>query len=123
MKVGDAIATVAQPIARGIDAVAGTRLSGCGGCRKMRDNLNAGMSLSDAIYERWFKAKQQGEKMKFIIQSEIEADDVVQAMEKKNEATVISVNPFRAGQPPATPFGSKGTVVRGSHQNPSAPAN
>ncbi len=65
MRFGDAIATVAQPIARGIDAVAGTDIAGCSGCKKMRKNLNAGMSLQDAIYERWFNAKQEGEKMKY----------------------------------------------------------
>ena len=63
--LGDKIAALAQPIARGIDAVARTNVAGCSGCKKMQQNLNAGMSVTDAIYERWFKAKQKGEKMKY----------------------------------------------------------
>lgn len=38
--LGDAVAVVAQPIARAIDAVAGTNLQGCGGCAKRREALN-----------------------------------------------------------------------------------
>lgn len=39
--LGDAVAVVAQPIARVIDAVAGTNLKECGGCAKRRAALNA----------------------------------------------------------------------------------
>ncbi len=81
VKLGDAVATVAQPIALGIDAIAGTNISGCSGCKNMRDNLNAGMSVQDAIYQRWFKAKQEGEKMKYQITVVVDA-------EKASEATV-----------------------------------
>jgi hypothetical protein len=38
--LGDLVAAVAQPIARGIDAVAGTRVAECGGCKKRREALN-----------------------------------------------------------------------------------
>jgi hypothetical protein len=38
--LGDAVATVAQPIARAIDAVAGTKIAECGGCSQRRDALN-----------------------------------------------------------------------------------
>lgn len=38
--LGDAVAVVAQPIARAIDAVAGTNLKGCGGCAQRRAALN-----------------------------------------------------------------------------------
>lgn len=38
--LGDLVAAVAQPIARGIDAVAGTRVAECGGCKKRRESLN-----------------------------------------------------------------------------------
>lgn len=41
--LGDVVAAVAQPIARGIDAVAGTKLAGCGSCAKRKERLNAAM--------------------------------------------------------------------------------
>jgi hypothetical protein len=59
MKTGDAIATVAQPIAKTIDYWLGTDIQNCQGCKKMQQNLNAGMSLSDAFYDRFFKSTQQ----------------------------------------------------------------
>jgi len=37
---GDAVALVAQPIAKAIDRVAGTNVSGCAGCQQRRDRLN-----------------------------------------------------------------------------------
>lgn len=39
-RLGDAVAVVAQPIARAIDAVAGTDIQNCGGCKKRQDALN-----------------------------------------------------------------------------------
>lgn len=39
--LGDAVALVAQPIAKAIDAVAGTNIKQCGGCAKRREALNA----------------------------------------------------------------------------------
>ncbi len=38
--VGDFIATLAHPVARAIDAVAGTTLSGCGACFGRQQSLN-----------------------------------------------------------------------------------
>ncbi len=38
--LGDAVAAVAQPIARVIDAVAGTDLEHCGGCARRKAALN-----------------------------------------------------------------------------------
>jgi len=38
--LGDLVAAVAQPIARVIDAAAGTKLAECGGCAKRRAALN-----------------------------------------------------------------------------------
>ncbi len=82
MRTGDVVHTVANPLAKGIDAVLGTKVAGCAGCKKMRENLNQGMSVADAIYERWFKAKQQGEKMKYQMTIVIEADTFTKASEK-----------------------------------------
>jgi hypothetical protein len=39
--LGDAVATIAQPIARTIDAVLGTKISQCGGCKARQAALNA----------------------------------------------------------------------------------
>lgn len=80
--LGDTIATFAQPFAGGIDVIFGTNIKGCRGCNTMRENLNAGMSLTDAIYERWFKANQQGDNMKYQVTIVIEADTATKAVEK-----------------------------------------
>ncbi len=75
----------------------------------MRDNLDAGMSVKNAIIERWFKAKEKGEKMQFQIQIVVEAESVEEALQKKADGTVISVNP-RPPQPPR-PLGMPGHVI------------
>ena len=38
--LGDAVAAIAQPIARAIDSVAGTNVQQCGGCKKRQEALN-----------------------------------------------------------------------------------
>ena len=38
--LGDAVAAIAQPIARAIDSVAGTNIQQCGGCKKRQEALN-----------------------------------------------------------------------------------
>lgn len=45
---GDRVHHIAEPIAKAIDKAVGTNLSDCSGCRKMRERLNAGMTLSEA---------------------------------------------------------------------------
>ena len=47
-ELGDYVSMIAQPIARAIDAVAGTNVAGCGGCEKRRQKLNR---LSEALDE------------------------------------------------------------------------
>lgn len=49
--LGDVVAQVAQPIARAIDAVAGTHLRDCGGCKARRAKLNEWMPFGDAAKE------------------------------------------------------------------------
>lgn len=39
--LGDAVASVAQPIAKAIDAIAGTDIQNCGGCAKRKAYLNS----------------------------------------------------------------------------------
>lgn len=43
--LGDLVAFVAQPVARAIDKLAGTKLVGCGGCKKRRELLNQAFPL------------------------------------------------------------------------------
>lgn len=43
---GDVVAAVAQPIARVIDRVAGTRVAECGGCKKRHEALNRAIPFS-----------------------------------------------------------------------------
>lgn len=38
--LGDAVAAIANPIARAIDAIAGTDIEGCGKCKKRQAALN-----------------------------------------------------------------------------------
>jgi hypothetical protein len=38
--LGDAVAAIAQPIAKAIDSVAGTNIQQCGGCKKRQEALN-----------------------------------------------------------------------------------
>lgn len=47
MRLGDAVATFAQPIARGIDAVLGTDLQHCAGCAGRQQRLN---QVSDELF-------------------------------------------------------------------------
>jgi hypothetical protein len=39
-RLGDKVAAVAQPIAKAIDAVAGTKIQECGGCKRRQEALN-----------------------------------------------------------------------------------
>ena len=85
-KIGDKIASVATPIARAlgmgcIDPQT-NQLRPESGCAKMRDNLNAGMNFTDAIYQRWFAVKQQGGKMKYQAIIIIESDKLTEAATK-----------------------------------------
>jgi hypothetical protein len=57
MKKGDVIASVAQPIAKGIDWILDTDLQNCAGCNKMKTNLNAGMNLADAFFDRFWPSQ------------------------------------------------------------------
>lgn len=59
---GTRVATIAKPIAKGLDAVLGTDFQNCAGCHKMEANLNAGMSWSDAIWDRFWPSSQPKEK-------------------------------------------------------------
>ncbi len=105
MKLGDAISTVATPIARALKMPCidpeTNQLRPESGCSKMRNNLNAGMSLQDAIYERWFKAKQEGEKMKYQMIIVVEADKTSEAVIKgESIGDVLSIQARPTPQQP-----------------------
>ncbi len=93
MKTGDLIHSIANPLARSIDAIWGSDLAGCSGCNKMRNNLNSGMSFWEAV-----KQRVKGENMEFQIQTVVEAQSVQDALSKLASGTVISVTP-RPPQP------------------------
>lgn len=96
MKPGDAIATVAQPIARGIDWMFGTDIQNCTGCSERQSMLNEGR-YADAFYNFLFGKTQQTEEnkttMHYLIQLDVEAESVEEAMAKKSEGKTISINP------------------------------
>ena len=50
--LGDAVASVAQPIAGALDRVLGTNIKGCGGCAQRRETLNAIIPDLRALTER-----------------------------------------------------------------------
>lgn len=54
---GKRIARVAKPIARGLDAVLGTQISKCGGCKQMEQDLDAGLPIVQAIKKRLRRRK------------------------------------------------------------------
>jgi hypothetical protein len=108
MKTGDAIATVAKPIARTIDYFFGTDIAGCTGCKQMQHNLNAGMSFAGAMYDRfWHSKNNQHEKtqMQFIITKQIavEAETPEEAFSKIAEGTTISLSVNVRPQPQQAP--------------------
>ncbi len=100
--LGTIIERAAQPVAHTIDTVLGTTISGCSGCQEMRDNLNAGMRVRDAIYERWFKAKQRGAKVKYQIMVIVDADKTSAAVVKAEaigEVIGVQVRPTPQPRP------------------------
>ncbi len=96
--LGTKIERIAKPIAKSIDAIWGSDLATCGGCGNMRDNLNAGMSMKDAIIERWFTAKEKGGKlsMDYTLQVVVEkCEDLEEACKKAKKGELLVVG----GQP------------------------
>lgn len=101
--LGDKIAAIAQPIARTIDYFAGTDFQHCPGCKQTQNNLNMGMPVWDAFYERFFGETQQQQKGKqnmiFLVLVAVEAEDARDAIAK-----IPAELPIRAvNQGPPTP--------------------
>ncbi len=110
--LGTKIERIAKPIARGIDAIWGSDLAGCSGCSKMRDNLNAGMSVQDAIYERWFKAKQEGEKMKYQFTVVIDDESFAKASAKAESVGEVISGQVKPVAPQRPQVSQPGLVVQ-----------
>lgn len=107
MKLGNAIANVATPIARtlGLPCIdpATNQLRPESRCNQNRQSLN---DFSDAIFDRFWnnnkkEKKTMDEEMQFQIVIAIKAKSVEDALARKNEGTVLSVNP--RPQPPPRP--------------------
>jgi hypothetical protein len=101
MKPGDAIATVAQPIARGIDYIFGTDVQNCQGCKGRQQYVNS-------LYDRFFNKQQEGTHMQFIVtrQIAVEAETPEEAVAKISEGQTISLSVNPRPQPinrPAQP--------------------
>ena len=97
MKLGDAISSVATPIARAIGAPcidpATKQLLEDSPCNKAKNRLNAGEPLFSVLWDRFFEQREKGEKMKYILQVEVEADDLTDAMAKWKGGSVLAGNP------------------------------
>jgi hypothetical protein len=102
MKIGDRIASIAQPLARSIAAIWGSDLVNCLGCAQRRDLLNENRYLD--AFRTFFDSKQPTEenKMQFQVQIVVEAEGVAQAITPEiiSQGTIISVTP-RPQQPQA----------------------
>jgi len=100
MKLGDAISTVATPIARALNLPCidpeTNQLRPESRCNKARLALNEGR-YADAFYDRfWTETKNQNRKepMQFVITKQIavEAETAEEAMSKINEGKTISIS-------------------------------
>ncbi len=84
--LGDKIAAVATPIARALNLDCidpeTNQLRPESRCNKDRQDLNAGKPLLDVLYDRWFAAKQKGEKMKYQIIVVVDAEKMSEAVLK-----------------------------------------
>jgi hypothetical protein len=104
MKLGDAAALFAQPLARGIDSLAGTDLQNCGGCKNRQARLN---EFSDAVVD-FFAAriKEKKSMAQYIVNKNIlvEADGPEDAViAAKTGGQVMSINVNLRPQAPTPP--------------------
>ena len=108
MKPGDALATVAQPIARGMDYVFGTDIKNCQGCKGRRLHLNS-------IYDHFFNKQTKGPtQMQFILTKQIavEADSPEEAVAKISEGQTISLSVNPRPQPIQRPTAQPATTIK-----------
>jgi hypothetical protein len=81
----------------------------------MQDNLNAGMSFRDAIYDRFWPTNKKEKQMQFIITKQIavEAETPEEAVTKIAEGATISLSVNARSQPQAVP--RPATTQGGTH--------
>jgi len=93
MRLGDAVAVVAQPIARGIDYVFGTDFQHCSGCYDRQQFLNR---ISDHF---WSKERVMTEYI-IIKQIAVMADSPEDAVAKIKDGKTIGFQVTERPQPP-----------------------
>jgi hypothetical protein len=98
MKFGEAVGIPAQFIARQIDRSFGTDIEHCQSCAQRREALNR---FSDSIYDFFWKPKQKGIKMQYIVTKQIavEAETHEEAISKLSEGRTISISVNERPQP------------------------
>jgi hypothetical protein len=97
MKLGDAVAVVAQPIARGIDFALGTNIQGCAGCGHRQIILNQmGEDVWTYVHRFYKKGKvmAEEEKPQWVVTKQflVEAEDPEEALIASKGARPMSVN-------------------------------
>ena len=105
MRIGDAISTVATPIAQALNLPCidpeTKQLRPESTCNQIREKANQGR-YADAFYQFVFRKPRQQtngntpmeeEKLHYLIQIDVEAENAVEALAKKNDGKVISINP------------------------------
>ncbi len=78
-------------------------LSGCSGC-----------GSNDGVYETWLKAKEKGEKMTFVFEVAVKADNYKQAVAKVPDEFDILKGTTKAEPNPPTQGQISSTLVRPS---------
>jgi len=103
MKLGDAVAKVAQPIAHGLDRTIGpsgagfyrTPIKGCAGCKGRQVALNElSDDFLDFLFSRRNQPKETRQLMKYNVTQMIvvEADSPQEAIAKMNQGEMVSLS-------------------------------
>lgn len=104
MRYGDAFAALAQPVARGIDYVAGTNIRNCQSCKDRQQRWNE-FNIFDLF---WSNQTIKGDKMQkeYAVQLVIKADDLtglISKLPKDADVLMIQLRMARPVQPPTQP--------------------
>jgi hypothetical protein len=93
MRTGDVIATITQPVAKGFDYFFGTDIQNCSGCHQMQTNLNSGMNLADAFYDRFWPQLEEGSMLYIVTkQIQVEAETPEEAVAKMAEGQTVGLS-------------------------------
>ncbi len=85
MRLGDAVATFAQPIARGVDAVFGTDIQHCAGCAGRQQRFN---QISDQLFALLSRRAQDNDTspMDYTVTKQVTAQFVIVGANSPEEA-------------------------------------